>query len=58
MLSDLERMTLDSIRKEIVALKMLRHNNVVRLYDAKKMKNTIFIIMELCNGGVINCYKL
>jgi len=45
-------MTLDSVRKEIVALKMLNHNNIVKLYDCKRLNNIIFMIMELCDGGV------
>ena len=31
---------------------MLKHNNIVRLYDVKKLNNIIFMIMELCDGGV------
>ena len=42
-------MTVDTIRKEIVALKMLRHNNIIRLYEVKKIQNIIFLIMELFN---------
>jgi serine/threonine-protein kinase ULK/ATG1 len=50
--TDFEKQTVDSVRKEIVALKMLKHNNIVRLYDVKKLNNIIFMIMELCDGGV------
>jgi serine/threonine-protein kinase ULK/ATG1 len=53
MISDRDKMTLDTIRKEIIALKMLRHPNIVRLFDVKKLNKVIFMIMELCNGGVI-----
>lgn len=45
-------MTLDSVRKEICALKLLKHPNIVRLYDVKKLNNVIYMIMELCNEKV------
>lgn len=51
--NEYEKQTVDSIRKEIVTLKMVTHNNIVRLYDVKKLGNIIFLIMELCEGGVI-----
>ena len=53
LISEMDKMTVDSVRKEIVALKMLRHNNIVRLYDVKRLNNIIYLIMELCNQGVI-----
>lgn len=53
LMSDRERSTLDAIRKEILALKMLKHPNIVRLYDVKKMNNVIFMVMELCDEKVI-----
>lgn len=49
LISERDKMTVDSVRKEIVALKMLRHNNIVRLYDVKRLNNIIYLIMELCN---------
>ena len=52
-LSEREKQTLDAARKEILALKMLNHPNIVKLYDVKKMNSTVFIVMELCNQRVI-----
>lgn len=31
---------------------MLKHPNIIRLYDVKKQNNVIFMIMELCNEKV------
>lgn len=53
LMSDREKMTLDAVRKEICALKLLKHPNIVRLYDVKKMHNVIYMVMELCNEKVI-----
>ena len=52
-LSEREKQTLDAARKEILALKMLNHANIVKLYDVKKMNSTVFIVMELCNQRVL-----
>lgn len=52
LMSDREKQTLDAIRKEILALKMLKHPNIVRLHDVKRMNNVIFMVMELCNESV------
>jgi len=37
LMSDREKMTLDAVRKEICALKLLKHPNIVKLYDVKKL---------------------
>ena len=37
LMSDREKMTLDAVRQEICALKLLKHPNIVRLYDVKKL---------------------
>ncbi|KAM3135463.1 hypothetical protein pb186bvf_012482 [Paramecium bursaria] len=55
-LSEREKQTLDAARKEILALKMLNHPNIVKLYDVKKMNSTVFIVMELCNQRSLNEY--
>ena len=52
-ISEKDRFTMESVRKEVIALKMLRNTNIVQLYDAKQLNNVIFVIMELCDGGVI-----
>ncbi|CAD8050160.1 unnamed protein product [Paramecium primaurelia] len=49
LMSDREKMTLDAVRKEICALKLLKHPNIVKLYDVKKLQNVIYMVMELCN---------
>jgi serine/threonine protein kinase len=55
-MSDRDIQTIESMRKEIVALKTLRNNNIVRLYDVKRNNNLIYLIMELCNQGVYIIY--
>jgi len=57
LISDKEKQTLDSIRKEIKTLKLLKHANIVRLYDVKKLNNVIFMIMELCNYSLSDFLK-
>jgi len=36
---------------------MLKHPNIVRLYDVKKMNNVIFMVMELCDEKVITSFN-
>ncbi|KAL9656345.1 hypothetical protein ABK040_005111 [Willaertia magna] len=36
---------------EIQAMTMLRHNNVVRLYEVLEDEEYVYIVMELCGGG-------
>ncbi|KAG7279755.1 hypothetical protein CRUP_021371 [Coryphaenoides rupestris] len=42
--------------KEIKILKELQHENIVGLYDVQEMPNSIFLVMEYCNGGDLADY--
>ncbi|CAK8542167.1 unnamed protein product [Lathyrus sativus] len=41
----------DQIKREISAMKLVRHPNVVELYEVMATKTKIFIIMEYAKGG-------
>eukprot|EP00418_Pyrodinium_bahamense_P073500 CAMPEP_0179094570 /NCGR_PEP_ID=MMETSP0796-20121207/43379_1 /TAXON_ID=73915 /ORGANISM="Pyrodinium bahamense, Strain pbaha01" /LENGTH=726 /DNA_ID=CAMNT_0020792247 /DNA_START=61 /DNA_END=2242 /DNA_ORIENTATION=- len=40
-----------SLRTEIQTLRRLDHPNIVRLYETHEDGDTVFLLMELCNGG-------
>ena len=40
---------LDQLKGDIIALKVLKHPNIVRLYDIKRKKDNIYMIIEYCN---------
>ncbi|XP_026565973.1 serine/threonine-protein kinase ULK2 [Pseudonaja textilis] len=42
--------------KEIKILKELQHENIVALYDVQEMPNSVFLVMEYCNGGDLADY--
>ncbi|XP_037672786.1 serine/threonine-protein kinase ULK1 isoform X8 [Choloepus didactylus] len=42
--------------KEIKILKELKHENVVALYDFQEMANSVYLVMEYCNGGDLADY--
>ena len=50
-LSDEVSESIESLKQEIQTLRTLKHPNIVRLYDVKKLDNKIFIFMEYCNQG-------
>jgi serine/threonine protein kinase len=37
--------------KEINILRKLNHKNIIKLVDAKKTPQNIYLIMEFCNEG-------
>ncbi|CAM0958225.1 unnamed protein product [Alopecurus aequalis] len=41
----------DRVRREIAALTMLRHPNVVRLHEVAASKTKIYMVLEFVNGG-------
>ncbi|KOM33366.1 hypothetical protein LR48_Vigan01g292200 [Vigna angularis] len=41
----------NQIKREIAALKLLRHPNVVRLYEVLASKTKIYMVLEYVNGG-------
>ncbi|XP_041919214.1 serine/threonine-protein kinase ULK2 isoform X1 [Alosa sapidissima] len=42
--------------KEIKILKELQHENIVALYDVQETSNSVFLVMEYCNGGDLADY--
>uniref|UniRef100_UPI00398F2EED serine/threonine-protein kinase ULK1 isoform X3 n=1 Tax=Pristiophorus japonicus TaxID=55135 RepID=UPI00398F2EED len=42
--------------KEIKILKELKHVNIVALYDFQEMANSVYLVMEYCNGGDLADY--
>ncbi|XP_028907567.1 serine/threonine-protein kinase ULK1 isoform X1 [Ornithorhynchus anatinus] len=42
--------------KEIKILKELKHENIVALYDFQEMANSVYLVMEYCNGGDLADY--
>ncbi|XP_030077954.1 serine/threonine-protein kinase ULK2 isoform X2 [Microcaecilia unicolor] len=42
--------------KEIKILKELQHENIVALYDVQEMSNSVYLVMEYCNGGDLADY--
>ena len=46
------------LENEIIILNMIKHPNIIRLYDVKLKPDYIYITMEYCNGGsLIDCFK-
>ncbi|KAI4335083.1 hypothetical protein L6164_013764 [Bauhinia variegata] len=41
----------DQIKREIATLKLLKHPNVVRLYEVLASKTKIYMVLEYVNGG-------
>ncbi|XP_035820677.1 CBL-interacting serine/threonine-protein kinase 1 isoform X3 [Zea mays] len=41
----------DQIKREIATLKLLKHPNVVRLYEVSASKTKIYMVLEYVNGG-------
>ncbi|XP_065707583.1 serine/threonine-protein kinase ULK1 isoform X1 [Patagioenas fasciata] len=42
--------------KEIKILKELKHENIVALYDFQEVANSVYLVMEYCNGGDLADY--
>ena len=40
-----------SVRREVTILCRLDHTNIVRLCEAFEDESTIYLVLELCNGG-------
>lgn len=47
---------LESIKQEIKILRCLKHPNIVRLHDVKRLDRKIFIFMEFCNQGDLKSF--
>ncbi|XP_050397768.2 serine/threonine-protein kinase pdik1l-B [Patella vulgata] len=46
------------IEKEVTSLKHLQDENVVRFIDSFDANDSVFIVLEFCNGGDLNSYIL
>lgn len=40
---------IDAVLGDIVSLRLLKHPNIVRLLDVKRINSKIYMIMEYCN---------
>lgn len=49
---------LNNLKSEIKTLRSVKHRNIIRYYDVKKEKNTIYIITEYCNNGDLTNFIL
>ena len=47
---------LESIKQEIRILRCLKHPNIVRLHDVKRLDRKIWIFMEFCNQGDLKTF--
>jgi len=49
------------LQNEITFLKEIDHQNIIKLYDVKLKDDSIYLVMEYCNGGslrkALNAYK-
>ncbi|BAT98158.1 hypothetical protein VIGAN_09178700 [Vigna angularis var. angularis] len=45
------KMTEQQLKKEISAMKIINHPNVVKIYEVMASKTKIYIVLELINGG-------
>ena len=39
------------LKSEIKILKACKNDNIIKLYDVKKTKKRIYLILEYCNSG-------
>jgi 5'-AMP-activated protein kinase catalytic alpha subunit len=46
----------ERVAKEIQILKMLRHPNIIQLYEIIETAKELFLIMEYANGGELFDY--
>ena len=53
---EMDNKDLELVSSELNIMKMARHKNVVRLLDHYENSNTIYIIMELLEGGTLNSF--
>ena len=51
-----EPLNLNRIRREIAILKIVRHKNIIKLYELMETPNKIYLVMEYCNGGELFDY--
>ena len=51
-----EPLNLNRIQREIAILKIVRHKNIVKLYELMETPQKIYLVMEYCNGGELFDY--
>ena len=51
-----EPLNLNRIQREIAILKIVRHKNIIKLYELMETPEKIYIVMEYCNGGELFDY--
>ena len=51
-----EPLNLSRIQREIAILKIVRHTNIIKLYELMETPDKIYIVMEYCNGGELFDY--
>ena len=51
-----EPLNLNRIQREIAILKIVRHNNIIKLYELMETPDKIYMVMEYCNGGELFDY--
>ena len=51
-----EPININRIQREIAILKIVRHNNIIKLYELMETPEKIYIVMEYCNGGELFDY--
>ena len=51
-----EPLNLTRIQREIAILKIVRHKNIIKLYELMETPNKIYLVMEYCNGGELFDY--
>ena len=51
-----EPLNLTRIQREIAILKIVRHNNIIKLYELIETPDKIYMVMEYCNGGELFDY--
>ena len=51
-----EPLNLNRIQREIAILKIVRHKNIIKLYELMETPNKIYLVMEYCNGGELFDY--
>ncbi|XP_020223497.1 CBL-interacting serine/threonine-protein kinase 9 isoform X1 [Cajanus cajan] len=47
----LKHKMMEQLQKEISAMKMINHPNVIKIYEVMASKTKIYIVLELVNGG-------
>lgn len=59
----LQHQMVEQIKREISTMKMIRHPNVVQLFEVMASKTKVYLVLEFVNGGelfdkIVHCGKL